>query len=244
MDDKSSLNSSLHQEAIDAALHSNWDKAIELNRQLLELEPENIQILNRLAKALSEIGQYVEAKSIYHQVLKIDPYNTIAEKNLKRISVFKKDDPKTVEVRDHAITFSSALFIQEPGITKIVNLAKIAEPQKLSAVSAASIVQLQPKAKSISVVDDLHGYLGVLPDDISHHLLKLMAGGNKYQAVIKSVSPKGITILIREVYRAKRFRNQSSFLDETNIVSLSSDNLKLINDDEAPAEEETFEATP
>jgi tetratricopeptide (TPR) repeat protein len=81
----------LHKLAINAALQCSWQEALDINNRLKELEPENTECLNRMAKAYFELGKYTDAKKIYQKVLEIDPYNTIAEKNFKRISAIKKD---------------------------------------------------------------------------------------------------------------------------------------------------------
>ncbi len=228
--DQNSTNSDLHRLAINAALNCQWEEAVRLNQQINEADPINITTLNRLARALCELGKYKEAKKIYHDVLSLDPYNSIAQKNLKKIQACKDNDPTRIAGTVSMRSFSSTMFLKEPGITKLVNLIKLAEPQKLMSISAGTMVELVPKTKNITVVDQDDHYLGVLPDDTAFLLLKLIHGGNKYQAIIRSVKSNAVTIMIRETFRAKRFKNQPSFLDETNIVSMPSDNLSLIGD--------------
>src|SRR5437870_3366835 len=92
--DSSNILPKLQKLAIDAALIGDWDKAIDLNEEIIEIDSQNIDSLNRLARALFEIGRYQKAKKIYQDVLKMDPYNNIAQKNLKRLSLFKKDAPQ------------------------------------------------------------------------------------------------------------------------------------------------------
>ncbi|OGE23744.1 hypothetical protein A2688_02155 [Candidatus Daviesbacteria bacterium RIFCSPHIGHO2_01_FULL_38_8] len=227
MSDDSSDISSLHRQAIDAALNCNWEKAIELNKQIIELSPDDIASLNRLAKAYFEIGKYKDSKKTYESVLKIDPYNPIAQKNIKRLSSFKQDNVTIPTNGSDPRKLSASIFLQEPGTTKIVNLIKVAEPQKLSLLSSGTPVNIMPKTRGISITGDKNTYLGALPDDISHHLLRLIRGGNKYQAIIKSVKSNGLTIMIKEVFRSKRFKNQPSFLDESYVATLSSDHLPL-----------------
>jgi tetratricopeptide (TPR) repeat protein len=223
----------LQRQAIDAALSCEWHQALELNQRLLVLDPENIDCMNRLAKAYCELGEYNQAKKIYEQVLSIDAYNTIAQKNLKKVASCKKNG--TIQNSfSNGHPLSPSMFLQEPGVTKLVSLTKVAEPNKLLTLSNGSMVNIVPKNRGISILDGNNQYLGALPDDIAHHLQKLIKGGNKYIALIKSVKPNGMTILVREVYRAKKFRNQASFLDESRITSFSSDHLTLIaekNDD-------------
>ena len=111
--------------------------------------------------------------------------------------------------------------MQEPGKTKIVNLLKVAEPQKLSQSYCGMPVEMIIKNRKITIVDGYGNYLGVLPDDISHHLVRLLRGGSKYALFIKSIKVNGLSVLIKETFRSKRFKNQPSFLESNGA------NLKL-----------------
>ncbi len=246
MDDvssSSSSNSHLHQLAIDAALHCEWNEAIHLNEEIVKQDPTNTASLNRLARALFELGKYTQAKKIYQNVLTIDPYNVIAQKYLKKVSAFKVD--KDGSANHHTVVSNviiPSMFLEEPGITKIVNLIKIAEPAKLSLLCAGALVNLNPKSRAVTVTDFDNNYLGSLPDDTAHHILKLIKGGNKYQALIKSVKSNSITILIREIFRSRRFHNQPSFLDNAKVLTYSSENITTHSDDDEVIEEiEEFE---
>lgn len=236
----------LNQLAINAALSASWQKAIDLNLKIIEIEPKSIEALNRLGRAYFELGKFSEAKKSFDKSLAFDPYNQIAAKFIKRIETCKKNGNKKQNCPDENCNFVQVgddLFIEEPGRTKLIALLKTAEPQKLSLLSPGAEVFLNIKNKVIAVADQNKGYLGVLPDDLSHHLIRLIHGGNKYQAIIKTVKVNGLSILIREVYRSARFKNQPSFLDNLNMAqTYSSDNIVIFEDEEeAPigsAEEE------
>lgn len=231
VDDPAAIDSvSLQKQAIQAALSCEWEKALKLNEQLLDLDGNNPDCLNRLAKAYTELGKYSQAKKIYDQVLEIDPYNTIAQKNLKKVTAFKKGDG-VIPGNHIPNIISASCFLEEPGLTKIVNLIKVAEPQRLLTLSAGQLVDLVVKSRGITVIDAYNQYLGVLPDDIAFHMQKLIKGGNKYQCFIKSIKANALSILIREIFRSKKFKNQASFLDEGKILAYSSDNIALFNDD-------------
>lgn len=220
----------LDRQAIDAALTCNWQTAEKLNRLQARLEPQNTECLNRLGRALLELGKYSQAKKIYQVVLEIDPYNSIAQKNLKRVQAFKKNDyknPGNGQIQALVSTISPSFFLEESGITKAANLIKVAEPNRLSRLYPGVAVKLVTKNRGISVTDFEGNYLGVLADDTSHLLLRLIKGGNKFEALIKSVKLNGLTILIREVYRSARFRNQPSFLDSAKGMTYSSDHITL-----------------
>lgn len=245
IDEDLSVNS-LQKKAIEAAISCQWEQALSLNQQLIDLEPENVESLNRLAKAHFELGHYSDSKKIYQKVLELDPYNTIAEKNIKRLGSFKANGTNHTSNNHQPITISPALFVQEPGITKSVTLIKVAEPQKIILLSAGQPVNLVVKSRGISVTDSHNQYIGALPDDVSFHLLKLINGGNRYNAYIKSAKANSVVILIREMFRSKRFKNQASFLDNTKTLSYSSDHITLLseNDDSSDEGEESEEIVP
>lgn len=214
----------LQQQAIDAALSSKWDEAIQINQRIIDQDPNSVDTLNRIGRAYFELGNFVSARAYYQKTLKMDPYNQIAPKFLKKIEAFSK---KGFKMESHiSPPISSDLFIEEPGKTKVVTLLKTAEPQKLSRLSAGSVVKLVVKNRGVCVTDQNEEYLGVLPDDLGFHLSKMIRGGNKYQALVKTIKLNGLSILIREVYRSPRFKNQPSFLDSINMAfTYSSDHL-------------------
>lgn len=239
--DYSSLAPNLYQKAIDAALDSRWEEALKINKKIIKLDPQNVDALNRQAKACMELGKPNLAKKYYSQVLKIDPYNPIALKNLKIIKSFKPDGQNFVS--DCHSRLSPSLFLQEPGKTKIINLLKVAEPQKLSLIFCGMKVEMVIKNRKITIVDSNGNYLGVLPDDINHHLLRLLKGGSKYELFVKSIRVNSLSVIIKEIFRSKRFKNQPSFLEyskastTTNILT-SLDGASTIEADEVEETEE------
>lgn len=214
-----SLNVS--QAAIEAALSSNWEAALKLNKKILKTEPQNIDALARLARANMELGKRNLARKFYNEVLKYDPYNPIALKNLKIIKSFKSNGQNSN--RNGNAKLSPSLFLQEPGKTKVVNLLNVAEPQKLSLIFCGMKVEVVIKNRKITITDAGGKYLGVLPDDISYHLLRLIKGGNKYELFIKSIRVNSLSVLIKEIYRSKKFKNQSSFLENSDANLITTD---------------------
>ena len=80
------LKRDLSRDAISLALKGEWERAAEVNRAILELFEGDVEAMNRLGKALMELGQYEEAKQILDKVVLIAPYNNIAKKNLARLT--------------------------------------------------------------------------------------------------------------------------------------------------------------
>lgn len=218
MDNSSSLSSNLSSRAINAALEARWEDAIKLNRQIIKVDPQNVDALNRQARAYIELGRRNLAKKYYTEALRCDPYNPIAIKNLRIIKSFKSNGRPSI---NGYTRLSASLFLQEPGKTKIVSLLNVAEPQKLSQMYCGMSVKLNIKNRKIIVVDANGDYLGVLPDDIAHHLIRLLKGGNKFDLIIKAIKVNALSVLIKETFRSKRFRNQPSFLDGSNFQPAS-----------------------
>lgn len=238
--DDAPKSSNLHRLAIDASLDCKWEEAVKMNKHILKLDPQSVDALNRLAKAYMELGRYNLAKRYYSESLKNDPYNPIASKNLKIIRSFKTNGEPVIPM-DHT-RISATLFLQEPGKTKIVTLLKVAEPQKLSKAFCGMKVTSVVKGRKIIIADSIGVYLGVLPDDVSHSLIRLSNGGNKYEFFIKSIKVNGLSVLIREVFRSKRFKNQPSFLGTSSFVSSSEIITTMDDDDSEDAADDEAEA--
>src|SRR5213080_4612526 len=74
------------EQAISLAMKNRWDEAAQLNREILELFPNEVDAFNRLGKALTELGRYGEARDAYAQAAKLDPLNGIATKRLQQLT--------------------------------------------------------------------------------------------------------------------------------------------------------------
>ena len=78
--------------AIQATLKGNWDEAIKLNKSLLDENPKDVEALNRMGLAYTILGKGKSAKTTYQKVLEIDPLNSIAIKNLSKITADSSDE--------------------------------------------------------------------------------------------------------------------------------------------------------
>ncbi len=236
--DQNPNSQSLSMLAIDAALNCRWDDALKLNKKIIKEEPRNIDALNRQARVYMEMGKHSLAKKYYSEVVKIDPYNPIALKNLKIIKSFKPHKGEENHILStNSIKLSASLFLQEPGKTKIVNLLKVAEPQRLSKAFCGMCVSMVIKNRKIIVVDSEGDYLGVMPDDINYHILRLLRGGNKYELFIKSIKVNGLAVLVKETYRSKRFKNQPSFLENSDTTLKLSEIFTPLDRDDSEEDE-------
>jgi tetratricopeptide (TPR) repeat protein len=193
-------------QAIAATLSGDWENAIKLNKSLLEEKPNDVEALNRIGLAYTVIGDQKGAKTSYEKVLEIDPLNSIALKNLKKIKTDSQKDgqsPTFIQVNN--------IFIEETGKTKVVELINLAQAEILMGLQTGQSVDMSVKRLKIFVLQGKK-YIGVLPDDIGNRLIKFINGGNKYEAFVKSATHQNVSIFIRELKRTTKFKDQPSFI--------------------------------
>jgi hypothetical protein len=196
----------LEKKSIKEALSHDWVSAIATNREILKSKPEDINTLNRLAKALIEINEISEAKVAITHILSLDCFNTVAKNNLERLKNFQKNSTTT-----SSVCFNHICFIEEPGKTLVVNLVNIGNPLVTNKISVGQEVTLNPTGRKIKVINQKDQYLGSLPDDICIPLLHFIKLGNKYQTLIKSSNCHQIIVFIRETKKSSRAKGMDSF---------------------------------
>jgi len=211
--------------AIQKALIQDWKEAIRINSEILKSDKKNIDALNRLGFAYLQTGNLAHAKKCFNQVLSIDQYNQIAEKNLKKLTVTRK--------RNHVVDaphslLSPLIFLEEPGKTKIINCINVAPSKILASIMSGQEVYLKPKKYCIEIRDNDDTYLAALPDDISFKLIKYIAGGNIYQANVKSIGKNSLTVFLRELSRSKKFASQPSFTQSGGFIPLARSELVAV----------------
>jgi tetratricopeptide (TPR) repeat protein len=193
-------------DAVRAALACDWKSAKKINEKLLSLDPNDIDCLNRLGKALLELGEKKKAITIFRKILKINQYDSIARKNLERAMTARI----VTSGNDVSIPLATN-FIEEPGKTKLITLVNLAPPSTLLKQNYGDKIKLAPKRHRVSVFDLSGTYLGSVPDDLGHRLAILIKAGNQYDGLIKSVSKNSVIVFLREMSRAKKFRHLPSF---------------------------------
>ena len=66
----------LSREAVNLALQGEWERAIEVNKAVLELFSDDVEAMNRLVKALIELGNYLDARTVLNHVCEVAPITT------------------------------------------------------------------------------------------------------------------------------------------------------------------------
>jgi tetratricopeptide (TPR) repeat protein len=82
---KEELRKQWAAKAVEMALMSRWDDAVQANLQILEVFPEDTPARNRLGKAYYELGRPEDALAAYEQSLQKQPSNNIARKKLAEL---------------------------------------------------------------------------------------------------------------------------------------------------------------
>jgi hypothetical protein len=186
------------EQAIQLALESKWEEAVALNRQILAQHETDVDTWNRLGKALLELGRYREARESYGRSLQLDPVNSIAKRNLDRLASVQEDDP--TRRAENVAKIAQDLFIEEIGKTGVTVLQNIPS-EMLPTLTAGDEVYLRPGDDIINVDSAQGESLGSIEPKLALRLLRLIQGGNKYAAAVKSVGDRDAELIIKEVYR-------------------------------------------
>ena len=75
---------------------------------------------------------------------------------------------------------------------------------------------MSPKLSCIEVYSNESQFLGVVDRRIGRRLIKLISGGNAYEATLIGVDQSRVALMIRETYRAPGLSNVSSFPNKIN----------------------------
>jgi tetratricopeptide (TPR) repeat protein len=198
----------LVEQAVKQAMSNQWQQAADTNRQLIDLAPEEPDAWNRLGKALSEMGQYAEARDAYQEALSRDPANSIALKQVKRLTLLAEAVPSG-EVK--AAKVDPKLLIEETGKTGIFELVSPARGAVLARMAPGDKVDLRIDGNDVQVLDHTGQQLGMLPPKIAVRLIELMKGGNEYVAGVTNVGEKNLRVLIREMRQSPEMDGRVSF---------------------------------
>ncbi|MGH2428407.1 MAG: tetratricopeptide repeat protein [Candidatus Limnocylindria bacterium] len=190
----------LAEAAIGHATRGDWQAAVEANRQLLELAPD-IDANNRLGKALAELGHHAEALEAYEQALERDGTNRIAQRNAERLRLLLAGADAAGAGDGRPEKAPATLFIEEMGKTGRARLVNLAARRILAPLSPGDAVQLTADGDQLAARVG-PAVIGSVEPRIAGRLLKLMAGGNRYEAALTAVhdAQGEVTIIIREVF--------------------------------------------
>ncbi|MFC1934231.1 hypothetical protein ACFLXX_03670, partial [Chloroflexota bacterium] len=138
----------------------------------------------------------------------LDPYNTIAEKNLNRLSHLGETE---VSTKGGGRRVEPHRFIEEVGRAGVVQLYRLAPPEILAKTVTGAMANLKIYGPSLIMENDHGEYLGQVEPKHGQRLIKLMEGGNEYTAAVVSATAEAVTVIIREVYQHPSQEGRLSF---------------------------------
>jgi len=197
-EDKARLRRKASQEAIALAMQSRWQEAVTVNQSIIELLPTDIDAYNRLGRAYMELGEFAKAKDAYGHTIELDPYNSIAQRNLQRLSLLPDSKISVKEERREA---SPDLFIGEMGKAGVVNLKDLAPKEVLAKMAAGNQVYLKVRSRQLVVENEQAEYLGLVEPPHGFRLARLIEGGNKYAVAIVNIDNNNARVIIRETFQ-------------------------------------------
>ena len=212
--ERNKLRRDKSKEAVDLALKGEWEQAVDVNRDILEFFPEEVEAWNRLGKAFLELGSYDEAQGAFETASHLAPYNTISKKNLERISHLREIGQRKdegLQARKAGKSFMPYMFIEESGKSEVTSVGRPAPGSVLAKLASGDSVKLATRDHSIIVENGEGEYLGQVEPKLSKRLIRLIKGGNRYDAAVISVSRQELSIIIWEIYKHPTLHDVCSF---------------------------------
>ncbi len=228
----------LNQQAIDAAIAHRWEEAVELNKKVLELEPNKLEPHLRLGFAYLQLEDMKLSKRFYQKALRIQAKNPVALENLERISIL--ENQKTKHPIKTKATLSPSLFLEVPGKTKSVTLVNLGQKKHLAELDVGESVLLKVKKRKIEVRTTDSDYIGYLPDDLSKRLIFFIESKSEYGAYVKEATPSRVVIFIREDKKGPRVAHHSSFPATINFDLTRRDVDEDHEGEESPTDEDEW----
>jgi len=200
-EDKTRLIRQMSQEAINLAMQSRWEEAVAVNLTVIENMPNDIDAFNRLGKAYMEMADYEKSREAYNKVLEIDPGNSIATKNLARLSQLKATQSAP---RQGRTIVAPHQFVGEAGKSGVVNLQNLASRDVLARLAAGDRVNLRVEDEQLMVENEQGEYLGQVEPQHGPRIARFIEGGNKYTAAVVSVDDSRVKIIIKETFQSPK----------------------------------------
>ncbi|NQW22055.1 MAG: tetratricopeptide repeat protein [SAR202 cluster bacterium] len=203
------LKRDLSREAVNHAIQGDWERATEVNKATLELFPNDVEAMNRLVKALIELGSYVDARAVLDRVCEVAPYNNIAKKNRARLDQLVVTPGAAKQTRKAA--GAPQIFIEESGKSGTTVLRNISGGKSFAHISPSDQVTVSSDGGAVFVRTMDGQLVGQVEPKLGNRLARLMDGGNKYTAAVVAVNEEGVSVIIRETFKHRSLQNVCSF---------------------------------
>ena len=195
-------------QAVQAALEADWTRAVDLNTRIIEANADDLEARNRLGRALLETGKLEEAKASYAEVLKAEPNNPIAIRNLARLATLIEHKTKINMTKSKT---QPRLFIEDMGKTGILRLINPAPAHIVAKYSPGAEAELRERDGLIAVHARDGELLGFLEPKVGRRLLDLINTGNQYVVAVVSNDQQNPRVAIRETLQSPENAQRISF---------------------------------
>jgi tetratricopeptide (TPR) repeat protein len=217
-EERARLRQRLSKEAIDLALQGRWEEAEAINRSIIEQFPADAETYNRLGRALAELQDFDGAREAYFRALELVPQNTIAKKNLARLTslsesmtALRDNSEKALVSRGRTRRVALDLFMTEMGKAGVVGLRNVASASILAKMAFGDQVHLEVAGQHLIVRSEDGEYLGEVEAQQGLRLIQLVKGGNRYEAAVLSAEADKVQVVIKEVYQHPTQAGRPSF---------------------------------
>lgn len=205
---KAQLRQRLSDEAVSLAIQGRWEEAEALNREIIEKFPTDAEAYNRLGRALTELADFERAKEAYSKAVELAPENAIARRNLARLmslsesaAALSGNPRKGSTGRAQARRVALDLFITDMGRAGVVDLHDVASRKLLAKVGFGDQVHLEIRGQRLIVTNEGGEYLGEVEPRQGLRLIRLLRGGNRYNAAMLNAAEDRVQVIIKEVYQ-------------------------------------------
>ena len=195
-------------QAVQAALEADWTRAVDLNTRIIEANADDLEARNRLGRALLETGKLEEAKASYAEVLKAEPNNPIAIRNIARLATLIEHKTKINMTKSKT---QPRLFIEDMGKTGILRLINPAPAHIVAKYSPGAEAELRERDGLIAVHARDGELLGFLEPKVGRRLLDLINTGNQYVVAVVSNDQQNPRVAIRETLQSPENAQRISF---------------------------------
>lgn len=228
--------------AIDAAVKSNWEKAVELNNEILAIEEHNVAAHLRAGYAYMQLKKMEKSYTHYKKALSLQPGNTIAQENMEKVQILKM---KGAIKKNNGISakINPNQFLEVPGKTKTVSLVNLGQRNALAQLVVGQDIEIKARRHKIELRTAAKEYIGSLPDDLSRRLLAFIDAGSEYEVFIKESSLNRVVVFIRELKKGKKVSMYLSFPQnvQQNIANLQNTEESDENEEDTDDEKDHIE---
>ena len=192
--------------AVRLAMNGEWAEAARLNREILESAPDNVEAMNRLGKALTELGEPGQALDAFRRALALSPGNPIATKNVERL-LAESNTPQARACNGTGSTLKPRMFIADSGKSADITLLASTGFNP----SPGTPVTLEANGSTLGVMAPDGACLGLVPPAMARRLLCLITGGNRYEGAVSGTASGAVRVVLREAYQHPSQRAKVSF---------------------------------